>query len=58
MEKEIFIKSFFSGWHKVTQEQAKCWADNLINNAGHRKNAIEIARKRLKGITLEELIKL
>lgn len=58
MEKEIFIKSFFSGWGKVTEEQAKRWADNLINNAGHRKKAIEIARKRLKGITLEELIKL
>nr|DAT76251.1 MAG TPA: hypothetical protein [Caudoviricetes sp.] len=58
MEKEIFIKSFFSGWRKVTKKQAESWADNLINNAGHRKNAIEIARKRLKGITLEELIKL
>lgn len=37
MKKEIFIKSFFSGWRKVTQEQAERWADNLINNAGHRK---------------------
>ena len=58
MKQEIFIKSLFYGWQKVTQEQAKRWAENFINNANYRKNAIEIARKRLKGITLEQLINL
>lgn len=28
---EILIKSFFNGWRKVTKEQAKRWAENLIN---------------------------
>lgn len=55
---KILIKSFFNGWRQVTKEQAKRWADNLINNAGHRKNAIEIAKKRLKGIELEKIINL
>lgn len=55
MEK-IFIKSFFGGWRGVTIEQARRWADNLINNAGHRLNAIDIARKRIKGIEIEEVI--
>lgn len=56
--KEIFIKSFFSCWHKVSEQQAKRWTENLINNAGHRENAIEIARERLKGIELGKIIKL
>lgn len=57
MEQEIYIKSLFSGWRKATKEQAQRWAEHFINHAGNREKAIEIVRKRLKGITLEELFK-
>lgn len=57
MEQEIYIKSLFSGWRKATNEQAQRWAEHFINHAGNREKAIEIVRKRLKGITLEELFK-
>lgn len=56
----ILVKPIFGGWKEVSKEQAKAFVLNIINHA----NAIKqtevneyINKNKLKGITLEELLK-
>lgn len=54
----IKVKAIFSGWHEVTQEQAKRWARHMYNGATcSHENKILFLDKRISGITVEELLK-
>ena len=56
----IQIKSLFTNWHNVSEEQAIKYVTFLINNITTMNNekVIEyIEKNRLKGITVDELLK-
>lgn len=54
--KKIRVKSLFSGWHEVSEEQAAKWARTLIEGAScGRKKVVEMVKSRITGATLESL---
>jgi hypothetical protein len=58
MEKMVEVRAFFSGWHKVTIQQAKKFVKHLLDNANAiKENEKEnyINKNHLRGITVKEL---
>lgn len=53
--KKIFIKAPFSGWHEVSKEQAKKWANSVYTGANHKKNAIEVIKNNILGVEFDSL---
>lgn len=54
----IQVKSLFTGWHTVTEEQARRFVLHIMNNSTALKNPVEyIEQNRLRGCTVAELLK-
>ena len=58
MIQAIKVKTIFSGWHEVTQEQAQKGARHMYNgaNCSHEKKILFLD-KHISGITAKELLK-
>lgn len=60
VEKDIQIKTYVSGWHKVNEDKAREYVKYLlgsITNMSGSKRINYINKSMLKGITVEELLK-
>lgn len=54
----IEVKSLFTGWHTVTDEQARRFVLHIMNNSTALKNPVGyIEQNRLRGCTVAQLLK-